>query len=152
MKILVTTFQNSHTSIVSLSALNLAAGHHWPTPLLETPEHSQASLGQSLVESLLLSLGSCCAQGFPSKSLFPQSCVNFGGSMVGLMVTSSKRTYATSTFAAPRASTPAAGHCRPVPPQVTLKHSKAGLSQSLWGFLMCTFCLSECLWWVGVWF
>ena len=30
----------------------------------------------------------------PSKSLFPQSCVCFGGSMVGLMATSSKRTYA----------------------------------------------------------
>ena len=26
----------------------------------------------------------------PSKSLFPQSCVNSGGSMVGLMATSSK--------------------------------------------------------------
>ena len=31
----------------------------------------------------------------PSKSLFPQSCVSSGGSMVGLMVTSSKRAYAT---------------------------------------------------------
>jgi len=30
----------------------------------ETPGHSQASLGQSLVGSLLLSPGSCCAQGF----------------------------------------------------------------------------------------
>ena len=30
----------------------------------------------------------------PSKSLFPQTCVSSGGSMVGLMATSSKRTYA----------------------------------------------------------
>ena len=30
----------------------------------------------------------------PSKSLFSQSCVSFGGSMVGLIATSSKRTYA----------------------------------------------------------
>ena len=30
----------------------------------------------------------------PSKSLFPQSCVRSGGSMVGLMATSSKRVYA----------------------------------------------------------
>ena len=30
----------------------------------------------------------------PSKSLFPQSCVSSGGSMVGLMATSSKRAYA----------------------------------------------------------
>ena len=30
----------------------------------------------------------------PSKSLFPQSCLSSGSSMVGLMVTSSKRAYA----------------------------------------------------------
>ena len=30
----------------------------------------------------------------PSKSVFPQSCVSSGGSMVGLMATSSKRAYA----------------------------------------------------------
>ena len=29
----------------------------------------------------------------PSKSLFPQSCVSSGGSVVGLMATSSKRAY-----------------------------------------------------------
>ena len=33
-------------------------------PPLETPGHSQASLVQYLVRSLLLSLGSWCAQGF----------------------------------------------------------------------------------------
>ena len=45
-------------------------------PLPETPGHSQASLAQSLVESLLLSPGSWCTQDFfvPSKSLFLQSC------------------------------------------------------------------------------
>ena len=35
----------------------------WPTPPLETPGHSQANLGQSLVGSLLLSSGSWYAQG-----------------------------------------------------------------------------------------
>ena len=45
-----------HTA--TLSAPNPAAGHHQPTPLLETPGHSRASLGQSFVESLLLSPGS----------------------------------------------------------------------------------------------
>ena len=134
-------------------------------PQQETPGHSWASLGQSLVGSLLLSSGSRWAQGFvcalqesvspvlckfwqlyggvngdllqdmpypgllhpeplplqqssadlylfrrhsnivlpqslgpgahkvlfvPSKSLFPQSCVSFGGPTVGLMVTSTK--------------------------------------------------------------
>ena len=34
---------------------NPAAGHHRLTPLSETPGHAQASLGQSLVGSLLLS-------------------------------------------------------------------------------------------------
>ena len=38
-----------------LSAPNLAAGHRQPMPLPETPGHSWASLGQSLVGSLLLS-------------------------------------------------------------------------------------------------
>ena len=41
-----------------------AAGHHRPTPLPETPGHSQASLGQSLLGSLLLSPGSWCTQSF----------------------------------------------------------------------------------------
>ena len=39
----------------------------------------------------------------PSKSLYPQSCVSSGGSMVGLMATSSKRAYAIPRSAAPRA-------------------------------------------------
>ena len=79
----------------------------------------------------------------PSKSLFPQSCVSSGGSMVQLIMTSSKRAYATLRSAAPRAPAPAAGHGWPVPPQETLKHSKAGLAQSLWGLLVCTrYCLS----------
>ena len=47
----------------------------------------------------------------PSKSLFPQSCVCSGGSMVRLMVTSSKRAYAIPWPAAPRAPAPEAGHC-----------------------------------------
>ena len=38
----------------------------------------------------------------PSKSLFPQFSVSSGGSMVGLMVTSSKRVYATPRSDAPR--------------------------------------------------
>ena len=40
------------------------AGHRWPMPLPETPGHSWASLGQSLVGSLLLSPGSWCTQDF----------------------------------------------------------------------------------------
>ena len=64
MKIMVTSLKRSHACTATLSAPNPAAGHHRPTPLLETPGHSRASLGQSLVGSLLLSPGSWCTQGF----------------------------------------------------------------------------------------
>ena len=93
--------------------------------------------------SFLLDPGTHKVLFVPSKSLFPQSCVSSGGSMMGLMVASSKRAYAIPRSAAPRAPAPAAGHCWPVPPQETLKHSKAGLAQSLRGLLVHTrFCLS----------
>ena len=55
--------QRSHACTATLTAPNPAAGHLWSTPLLETPGHSQVSLGQSLVWSLLLSPGSWCTQG-----------------------------------------------------------------------------------------
>ena len=47
-----------------------------PMPQLKTPGHSQASLSQSSVGSLLLSPGSWYTQGFGCalKSFFPQSC------------------------------------------------------------------------------
>ena len=56
------SFQRSHACTATFSAPNPAAGHHWPTPPLETPGHSQASLGQSLTGSLLLSPGSWCTR------------------------------------------------------------------------------------------
>jgi len=54
MKIMATSLKRSHACTATLSVPNPAASHHQPTPLLETPGHSQASLGQSLVGSLLL--------------------------------------------------------------------------------------------------
>ena len=98
MKIMA-TFKRSHAYTATLSAPNPAAGHHRPTPLLAIPGHSRASLGQSIVISpmcsFLLGPGVHKVLFVPSKSLFPQSCVSSGVSMVGLMVTSSKRAYAT---------------------------------------------------------
>ena len=41
MKIMVSSFKRSHECTAILSAPNPAAGHHRPTPLLETPGHSQ---------------------------------------------------------------------------------------------------------------
>ena len=52
----------SHT--VVFSAPDSAVVHCRPTPPLETPGHSQASLAESLVGSLLLSPGSWCTQAF----------------------------------------------------------------------------------------
>ena len=105
------SFKTSHARTAALSAPDPAAGHRRSTPPPETPGYSQASLGQSLVGSLLLGFGVHKVLFVPSKSLFPQSHVSCGSSMVGLMVTSSKKTYAISRSAAPRPPAPAAGHC-----------------------------------------
>ena len=103
MKIVVTSFRRSHASTATLSAPSSAAGHHQPMPLLETPGHSWASLGQSLVGSVLLSPGSWCAQGSVCalQESIPQSCVSSGSPMVGLLATSSKRAYAIPKSPAP---------------------------------------------------
>ena len=58
MKIMATSFKRA------LSALDPAAGHHPPTTSAGTPGQLRASLGQSLVGSLLLSPESWCAEGF----------------------------------------------------------------------------------------
>ena len=63
MKIMATSFKRSHAFIATLSAPDPAAGHCQPRPPLETPGHSWANQGQSLMRSLLLSPGSWCAQG-----------------------------------------------------------------------------------------
>ena len=89
MKIMETSFRRSHACTAALSAPDPAAGHHQPTPLPETLGHSWASLGQSLVGSLLLSPGSWCMQGSVCalQESFSQPCVSSGTSMVGLMAT-----------------------------------------------------------------
>ena len=77
MKIMVNSFKRSHACTAPPRAPNPATGHHWPTPPPETPEHSRASLGQSLVGSLLLSRGSWCTEGFVcalQESVSPVLC------------------------------------------------------------------------------
>ena len=63
MKIMATSFKRSRAHTAALNAPDPAADHRRPTPPPETPGHSQASLSQSLVRSLLLSPGSWCTQG-----------------------------------------------------------------------------------------
>ena len=74
----------------------------------ETPGHSQASLGQPLVGSLLLSPGSWRTQGsdFAFQKSILQACLSSGNPMVLLMTTSSKKAYAIPKSAAPRAPAP----------------------------------------------
>ena len=76
MKIMATSFKRSHENTATLSAPNPEAGYRQPSPLPETPGHSQACLGQSLVGSLLLSLGSWCTQDSvcPPGVCFPVLC------------------------------------------------------------------------------
>ena len=52
VKITSASFKRSNAGTAALSAPSPAAGHHQPTPLLETPGHSQPSLGQSLTAEL----------------------------------------------------------------------------------------------------
>ena len=63
-KVRYPSFKRSPGGIAALNAPDPVAGHHRPMPLPETPGHSWASLGQSLVVSLLLSPGSWHAQDF----------------------------------------------------------------------------------------
>ena len=112
MKIMVTSFERSHACTATLSAPNPAAGHHHPTPPLETPGHSQASLGLSLVGSCSFFLGPGAHKFLfmPSKGLFPSLC-KFWRLYVGLIATSSKSAYVIPKSAAPRAPAPVAVHC-----------------------------------------
>ena len=117
MKIMPTSFKRSHACTAALSAPNPVAGHCLSTPLPETPEHSQASLGQSLVGSLLLYPGSWCIQGFvcaPQESFFPVLC-KFWWLCGRINATSFKRAYAIPKSTAPRTSAPRAVHYRPIP-------------------------------------
>ena len=101
-----------------------AAGQHWPTPPLETPGHSQASLGPSLLGSLLVSPGSwrtqdsvCALQGSISQSReFWQRCGGVHGDLLqeGLLH---------AQVCCTQSPCPAAVHCWPVSPQEMLQHS-----------------------------
>ena len=77
MKIMATSFKTSCGDNATLSALDHAAGHHRRMPLPQTLGHPWASLGQTLVGSLLLFPGSWCAQGFVcvlQESVSPALC------------------------------------------------------------------------------
>ena len=74
--VMVTSFKRAYASTIVFSAPNPTEGHCRPMPPLETPRHSQASLAQFLVGSLLLSPGSWWPQGFVCAlpDIVSQSC------------------------------------------------------------------------------
>ena len=77
MKIMVASFKNLFASTPSLSVPDPEAGLHCTRPPQETPGHSWANLGQSLVWSLLLSPEPWYTQGFVcalQESLSPVLC------------------------------------------------------------------------------
>ena len=78
----------------------------------------------------------CCAL----QESISQSYVSSDSSMVGLMATSSKRTYAIPT---PRAAVPVADHRQPIPPQEMLKQSSASVSLGSLGPGAFKVCLSS---------
>ena len=111
MKIMVTSFKRSYACTAALSAphpVQATADLCLLQRLLNTHGHVWVSFlwGHCIY---LLGPGVHKVLFVPSKSLFPQYCVSSGGSMVGLMATSSKRAYAIPKSVAPRA--PAADHC-----------------------------------------
>ena len=119
MKIMVTSFRRSHAHTATLAALNPAAGQcqpHLHQRLLDIYRQVWVSLLWGHC-SFLLCPGAQKVLFVPSKSLFPQAGISSGGSVVGLVVTSSQRAYAIPSSTAPRAPAPAAVHCWPVPPQ-----------------------------------
>ena len=125
MKIMATSFKRSHAHPATLSAPSpqqATAGTHFCQRPLDT--HGQVWVSLLWLHcSFLLGPGVYKVLFLPSRNLSPQSCVSSGDSMVGLMVTSSKRTYAMPKSAAPRSPAPTAVPCSTIPPQETLKHS-----------------------------
>ena len=77
-----------------------------------TGESGSVSCGVNAPFSQVLVLTRFCD---PQASVSP-SCVSSGGSVVGLMVVSSKKDYGTLWSTTPRAFAPAAVYCWPIPP------------------------------------
>ena len=101
MKVMATSFKRSHSRPPPTHTSAGISRHHGQAWVSLLWGHCSFLLGPDVHKVLFV----------PSKSLFSHSCISSGGSMVGLMETSSKRAYATSRSAAPRAPAPVTVHC-----------------------------------------
>ena len=113
MKIMVTSFKRSHAQTLHSVPPTLQQATSDPClhqRLLDTHRQDWVSLLWGHC-SFLLGPGAQKVLFVPSKSLFPQYCVTSGGSMAGLMATSSNSAYVIPRSTAPRAPVPAAVHC-----------------------------------------
>ena len=107
-----------------------AAGHNQPTLMLETPGHSWASLGQSLVGSLPLSPRSWHAQGFVcalQASVSPALC-KFWQLYDGVIGDLLRERLCHTQFCCTQSPCPCGSPLQPVPLQETLKHSSGSVS------------------------
>ena len=127
MKIKATSFRRSHALVPQPAAATVDPC--LCRRLLDTQRQVWVSLLGGHC-SFLLGPGVHKILFVPSKNLFPQSCVSSGGSMLGLMLTSSKRAWAISGLLDPE----------PLPwwqatsdPYLHRRHSDTVLAQSLWG-------------------
>ena len=133
-----TSFQRSHDALLHSvpPTLQQVTAHARPCQrLLDTHRQVWVSLLWSHC-SFLLGPGvhkvpRVCV---PSKSLFPQSCVSSGSSMVGLMATSSKRAYARPCLLHPE---PLALRQATAEPHLLRRCPETVLSQSLWVHKVC---------------
>ena len=120
MRIMAASFKRPHAALHSVPpALQQATSNpHLCWRLLDPPGQVWVSLLWGHC-SFLLGPGAHKLLFVPAKSLFPQSCVSSGSSMMGLMAYASSNRKST----APKASVPAAVHYWPILPQKTLKYS-----------------------------
>ena len=130
-----------------------AAGHCEPMPPLETPGHSWANLGQSLVGSLLLAPGSWCTQGFVcalQESISPILCKFWqlsGGYNGNLLQEGLRHTHVCCTQSSCPCSRPLLTRTSRGDTQ-TLKGRSGSVSVGYPGEHKVLFESSECLWWV----
>ena len=138
MKIMATSFRRSQGRHCCTQCLSPAAGLRRPTPPLETPGHTRASLGQALVGSLLLSPGSWCTRFClcPPRVCFPVLCKFwwlYGGVNGDLLQVGLCHTQVCCT----QSPCPCSRPLLTCTFQETPKHSSVSVSVGLW-VLVCT--------------